>query len=223
VNFYELIPFLCKPTKRIVKYLALGDSYTIGEMVAPVENFPNQVCRLLQEAGVKIDPPRIIARTGWTTSELEEGIRADSSLEEIGHDHDLVTLLIGVNNQYRGLDVAEYEKEFGDLLNKAISYAGNDVRRVVVLSIPDWGVTPFAEGRNRENISAEIDLFNSANKRIAGRYHIYYIDITAWTREASVNPGLLASDGLHPSGAEYKRWAEKIVAYVKQGVPGTWT
>lgn len=202
-----------------MKYLAIGDSYTIGEQVAAEENFPNQVFRMLRDKGYGIAQPRIIATTGWTTDELEEGIRAAGIAGKIETDQDLVTLLIGVNNQYRGRDVEEYRKEFEDLLLQAVRFAGNNKERVIVLSIPDWGVTPFAGGRDREQIAREIDLYNAANKAVAEKHHIYYVDITPWTREAAKDVSLLTSDGLHPSGREYRRWAEKIVERVIRVYP----
>lgn len=192
-------------------YLALGDSYTIGEKVTSSENFPNQVFAELKDK-INIEAPRIIATTGWTTDELEAGIVDANKKEALLSNYDFVTLLIGVNNQYRGRDVENYKTEFKELLKKAIQFAGNRNERVAVLSIPDWGVTPFAEGRDREKISEEIDMYNRANQKIAARYNIYYINITPWTREAANDPTLLAEDGLHPSGKEYQRWAKKIAS-----------
>lgn len=199
-------------TKKIYHYLALGDSYTIGEAVAPQDNFPNQVAAMLQSDTAIFDN-RIIARTGWTTDELESGIEAAQQEEPLRSSYDFVSLLIGVNNQYRGRSLENYKKEFEALLKKAIGFAGNKSERVVVLSIPDWGVTPFAENRDRAQISAEIDAYNSAGKEITIRYHIHYIDITTWTREAVADLSLLTTDGLHPSAKEYKRWAEKVSEY----------
>lgn len=196
-------------------YLAIGDSYTIGESVAPAENFPNQAVQLLQKENSVTIEARIIAKTGWTTDELEAGIIAADKEEPLQPSYDFVSLLIGVNNQYRGRSVEEYKPEFEALLKKAIRLAGNKARHVVVLSIPDWGITPFAEGRNRSQIAAEIDAYNKANKEIALQYNIHYIDITSWTREAATDHSLLAADGLHPSGKEYKRWAVAMSKYLK--------
>jgi lysophospholipase L1-like esterase len=198
-------------TDMTYHYLALGDSYTIGEMVQPQENFPNQVVKMMTNNSVELE--RIIAKTGWTTDELEAGIVASNSNKPLLSSYDFVSLLIGVNNQYRDRSVDNYKSEFEELLRKAISYAGNRADHVVVLSIPDWGVTPFANGRDREQIAKEIDAYNAANKQIALQYNVHYIDITPWTREAATDNSLLASDGLHPSGKEYKRWAEKIAAF----------
>lgn len=195
-------------------YLALGDSYTIGEMVEPKDNFPNQVVAMLKKDAA-FEPARIIAKTGWTTDELEAGIKASAKETPIHTSYDFVTLLIGVNNQYRGRTVENYIPEFEELLKKAIGYAGGRPDHVVVISIPDWGATPFAAGRDRQQVAEEIDAYNKANKKIAKQYNIYYIDITPWTREAANDNSLLAGDGLHPSGKEYRRWAEKIAAFFK--------
>ncbi len=194
-------------------YLALGDSYTIGQSVPATENFPNQVVSMLLNNAKPFLPARIIAKTGWTTDELETGISAANTEIPLRQTYDFVSLLIGVNNQYRGRTVINYQSEFEALLKKAIAFAGNKPEKVVVLSIPDWGVTPFANGRDRAQIAIEIDAYNSANKQIAQQYNVHYIDITPWTREAATDNTLIASDGLHPSGKEYKRWAEKIAAF----------
>jgi lysophospholipase L1-like esterase len=197
-----------------MKYLALGDSYTIGEQVPAEQNFPNQLYRILNSKGIPMQAPRFIAVTGWTTDELLEGIRAADLAEPIPADHDLVSLLIGVNNQYRDRDPGNYGDEFETLLMKALQYAGGDPKKVVVLSIPDWGVTPFAEGRDRARITAAIDEFNRVGESLARKHHIYYINITAWTREAAGDATLLTGDKLHPSGKEYARWAGRVADYV---------
>lgn len=196
-------------------YLALGDSYTIGEMVSGAENFPNQVAAQLQKTAPAFQQPRIIAKTGWTTDELAAGITAAQAADPLRSSYDFVTLLIGVNNQYRGRSADSYRPEFEQLLNQAIAFAGGRAERVVVLSIPDWGITPFANGRDRAQIGREIDAYNAVNKAVALQYRVNYINITPWTREAATDPSLLASDGLHPSGKEYQRWAEKVSAYFK--------
>jgi len=196
-------------------YLALGDSYTIGESVATAENFPNQVLSIIKNDLGTIEPVRIIAKTGWTTDELEKGIVAANAVETLRTSYDFVSLLIGVNNQYRGRDVNNYKIEFEALLKIAIQFAGNKSDHVVVVSIPDWGATPFANGSDRKKIASEIDAYNEANKKIAEQYHVHYIDITAWTREAVNNKTMVAGDGLHPSGKEYKRWAQKIAEFFR--------
>ena len=201
-----------EPAKKSHSLLALGDSYTIGEQVENRLNFPNQLVGLLNQKGFDFSLPEIVAKTGWTTDELQGAIK-EANLDK---NYDFVTLLIGVNNQYRGRPVNDYTPEFEALLEQAIQFAGNHTDHVIVLSIPDWGVTPFAgvQGRDRQQVAKEIDTYNEANRRIADRYHVHYIDITAWTREAATDHSLLATDGLHPSAKEYKRWAEKITAWI---------
>lgn len=202
------------PGAKAYYYLALGDSYTIGESVPALENFPNQSGALFRTDSSYLIT-RIIARTGWTTDELETGIRLSDAATPLRPAYDFVSLLIGVNDQYRGRTVETYKPAFEELLKKAIRFAGNRPERVIVLSIPDWGVTPFAEGRDRDQIAREIDAYNAANRQIAGLYNIYYVDITPWTREAAGDRSLLAPDGLHPSGIEYRRWADKVVAWMR--------
>ncbi len=196
-------------------YLALGDSYTIGESVPAAENFPHQVVSILKSDSAVIEPVRIIAKTGWTTDELEKGIVAANASDPLRPSYDFVSLLIGVNNQYRGRDVNNYTIEFEGLLKKAIQFAGNKADHVVVVSIPDWCATPFANGSDRKKIAFEIDAYNEANKKIAAQYHVHYINITAWTRESAADRTLVADDGLHPSGKEYKRWANKIADFFR--------
>ena len=192
-------------------YLALGDSYTIGESVPLTDNFPNQTVSLVKSGGVDFKPAEIVAQTGWTTDELQNRINNYT----FKPPYDIVTLLIGVNNQYRGRSVENYKPEFEKLLKQAIQFAGNKADHVIVLSIPDWGVTPFASGRDRDQIASEIDAYNAANKLISDQYKVHYIDITPWTREAANDISLLANDGLHPSAKEYKRWAEKLSEKIK--------
>ena len=194
------------------KYLALGDSYTIGEKVEEKDNFPNQTITLLNQSGKRFEEATIIAKTGWTTDELQEklaGVR-------LAIPFDIVTLLIGVNNQYRGRPADEYAVQFEQLLQQAIGYAGGKNQHVIVLSIPDWGVTPFAADRDRIKIAEEIDLFNSINKKITAKYKVHYIDITPYTREATSDPLLVAEDGLHPSGKDYKRWAVLVAKKIRE-------
>lgn len=186
-----------------VRYLALGDSYTIGESVQEAERFPNQLASLLSPEGVSTEVT-IIARTGWTTDELWEGIQART----VEPPYDLVSLLIGVNNQYRGYDINQYREEFIFLLNKAIEYAGGDAQRVIVFSIPDWGVTPFAAGRDASKIAAEIDAFNQVNLEESQKAGVHYVDVTPVSRQAVDDKTLIASDGLHPSVSMYAQWAE---------------
>jgi len=198
-------------TKTSYSLLALGDSYTIGESVPPNDNFPNQATQLVKSPEYDFKPAEIVAKTGWTTDELQNSINNHSFTPP----YDIVTLLIGVNNQYRGQPVDNYKPEFESLLKQAIQFAGNKADHVIVLSIPDWGVTPFASGRDRDQIAREIDAYNAANKTISEQYKVHYIDITPWTREAASDLSLLAPDGLHPSAKEYKRWAEKLADKIK--------
>ena len=196
-------------------YLALGDSYTIGEMVPAAENFPNQTISILRGDSLNFHPARIIAKTGWTTDELEAGIVAANAADPLHSSYDFVSLLIGVNNQYRGRSLDDYKPQFEALLKKAIQFADGKAGHVIVLSIPDWGVTPFAQGRDRPQIAREIDAYNAANKSIAQQYKVHYVDITPGTREAVNDTTLLAADGLHPSGKEYTKWAKAVAAIIK--------
>ena len=198
--------------KTTYSYLALGDSYTIGESVPATDNFPNQTVQLLKNSGYDFKPAEIIAKTGWTTDELQNNINSRS----LNTSYDIVTLLIGVNNQYRGRSIDAYKPEFENLLKQAIQFAGNKTDHVIVLSIPDWGITPFAAGRDKDQIAKEIDAYNAANKTISEQCKVHYIDITSWTREAANDPLFVAPDGLHPSAKEYKRWAEKVSAITMQ-------
>jgi lysophospholipase L1-like esterase len=193
-------------------YLALGDSYTIGEGLPLYESFPYQLVQLLRSSGMHVNSAEIIAKTGWTTDELQAGI----SKTVFQDAYDFVTLLIGVNNQYRARPAAAYATEFEALLNQSIRFAGNKRDSIFILSIPDWGITPFAEGKDRAAISREIDEFNTVNKAIAGKYSIPYIDITPGTREAASDKTLLAADQLHPSAKEYARWANKLAAAIQK-------
>jgi lysophospholipase L1-like esterase len=186
-----------------MRFLALGDSYTIGEAVAPEERWPVLLAALLRAEGLDVDEPVIIARTGWTTDELNAGI--DQAAPE--GTYDLVSLLIGVNNQYRRRSLDQYRQQFVGLLERAIAFAGGDASRVLVLSIPDWGVTPFAGGQDRQRIAGDIDRFNLANQEEAARLGARYIDVTPSSRQAASDRSLLASDGLHPSGRMYAQWA----------------
>ena len=198
--------------QKTLAYLALGDSYTIGESLPLEDNFPHQTVALLRKKGISITAPEIVAKTGWTTDELMDAITKRS----LKSNYDYVSLLIGVNNQYRGRDIATYQKEFEQLLLQAIQFAGGKPEHVFVLSIPDWGATPFAEGRDSEKIEREIDQFNAANLKIAQQYKVPYLEITVGTREAKQDLSLVAEDKLHPSKKEYARWAEKLSRAIEQ-------
>lgn len=188
----------------MIPFLALGDSYTIGEGVLPGERWPDHLVRLLATRGIEVAPPRIIATTGWTTDELQAGIDA----AELTPPYGLVSLLIGVNNQYRGRGIDEYREQFRRLLAQAVTLAGGVPDRVLVLSIPDWGATPFAEGRDRARIGAEIQRFNAVNRDETGRAGARHVDILPASRLAAHSPHLTAPDGLHPAGPMYLLWAE---------------
>ncbi|RJP51643.1 MAG: SGNH/GDSL hydrolase family protein [Anaerolineaceae bacterium] len=190
----------------MTRFLALGDSYTIGEGVPEPERWPNQLEERLRARGYSVDVSTI-ARTGWTTGELLEAMRATPPTGRYG----LVSLLIGVNNQYRGLSLDAYRAEFSRLLDGAIQLADGKPRSVIVLSIPDWSVTPFAAGRDYSQISAQIDAFNAVNREISQQADVHYVDVTPASRLASGDPSLLASDQLHPSGRMYSHWAELIL------------
>lgn len=195
-------------------YLALGDSYTCGESVPSEQAFPYQLVEQLRQKSVNIANPKIIAVTGWTTGELQAGITA----EDIQDTFDVVTLLIGVNNQYRGSEkgytLDDYKTEFAELLQTAIRFAGGQPDRVIVVSIPDWGVTPSGAGRDRAKIAAEIDEYNAANKAETERQAARYADITALSRQAASNDSLIAIDRLHFSGPMYAMWVQKILPLV---------
>lgn len=199
-----------------ITYLALGDSYTLGESVDSAQRWPVQLADALAAGGAAIQEPVIVARTGWTTDELAKGIEE----EDIQGTFDMVSLLIGVNNQYRGRDREEYRAQFQGLLSRATALAGGDPGRVLVLSIPDWGVTPFAEGRDRARISREIDAFNEINRTESRDAGAGYLDITSVSREAAADPTLVAPDGLHPSGVMYSRWADAALP-LALGILGT--
>ncbi len=198
-------------TRASMTYLALGDSYTIGEGVAPAGRWPMQLADALRERGVAIDDPRIVARTGWTTDELSAAIAAEFDEGKAGASpptFGFVTLLIGVNNQYRGRDVDNYAVEFEALLDRAIGFAGDRHDRVMVLSIPDWGVTPFAVGSGRDTvrIAQELDAYNAAARAICERRGVAFVDIAPVSRERGAAAKMLADDGLHPSAMMYSEW-----------------
>ncbi len=194
-----------------LSYLALGDSYTIGEGVAEAERWPVQLVTRLRIAGIQIADPHIIARTGWTTGELIAGIK---TADPQGPYH-LATLLIGVNNQYRGLAMTDYRHEFRDLLQQAIQLIAGEPGCIVVLSIPDWSVTPFAEGRDRAQIATEIDLFNQINREETVKQGARYVDITPLSRTAVSDPQLITKDGLHPSAKMYAAWVTQVLPVLR--------
>ncbi|HVE60873.1 MAG TPA: SGNH/GDSL hydrolase family protein [Chitinophagaceae bacterium] len=189
--------------------LSLGDSYTIGEGVLLHKSFPYQVVQLLRKKGLDVTAPEIIAKTGWTTDELSSAIENYSFLPK----YNFVSLLIGVNNQYRGRSVEQYKTEFENLLKQAILLAHGKKDHVIALSIPDYTITPFAQSQSSvtNKTASEIDLYNSVNKAVSLQYKVKYVDITHGTRKAEKDTSLLTTDGLHPSEKEYGRWAKMIV------------
>jgi len=193
--------------RRTARILALGDSYTIGEAVPEDARWPVRLAALLRARSVEVAPPEIVAQTGWTTDELARGIDAAQPRGPF----DVVTLLIGVNNQYRGRPSSEYRDQLRDLLARAVAFAGGTSDRVIVLSIPDWSVTPFAEGSDRERVAREIEEFNAINLAEASRVGARYVDVTPISRRAAREPELIAGDGLHPSGDMYDEWARAVL------------
>jgi lysophospholipase L1-like esterase len=205
------LPVIPVPT-TVKKYLALGDSYTIGQGVAPAESFPVQTRNWLAANGITgIADPQIIAATGWTTANLQAAIATKNPSGPFA----AVSLLIGVNDQYQGLDTAGYRTRFTQLLEKSISLANNLPAHVFVLSVPDYSVTPFAAYMDKEKITREIDEFNEINKQVSTIYNVQYLDITPLSRDLKNDPSLICFDGLHPSGLEYKLWAERLGAKIK--------
>ena len=202
--------------QKSLTYLALGDSYTIGEGVELSDRYPVQ---LVQEwnktAKNQFASPLIIAKTGWTVDELEAGIQATPTAAE---GYDLVTLLIGVNNQYRGRTVESYAQNFEKMLLRAIAFARGNKAHVIVLSIPDWGVTPFAisKGVNPTQVANQIDAYNETKKAICAKNGVKYIDITAEYRIAGALPEGVVADELHPSSLIYKSWMEKLLLEVQK-------
>jgi lysophospholipase L1-like esterase len=192
-------------------YLALGDSYTIGEGVKPAEAWPAQLAIQLTQQGFPTELEQTIATTGWTTDELQKAIKQADPY----NNYQLVSLLIGVNNQYRGYDEAVYRHEFEALLQQAIYFANKKTEGVFVLSIPDWGVTPYAEGKDRKQIAREIDLYNSIAQEICHRQGIAFYNITELTRQ---HPTWVVGDNLHPSASMYSAWVSLIQPYVVKQV-----
>lgn len=203
----NVTPTSQNPQNSKKTYLALGDSYTIGESVSPSERFPEILVKRLQEQDIAYDTPKIIARTGWTTGELIEAIKA----ENVQGNFNLVTLLIGVNNQYRGLSVEDYRKELKELLQTALAFASYNAGNVRVISIPDWGVSPFAEGRDLQQISREINAFNAVKKEETQKLNIPFVNITEITRSALNQEQYFALDGLHFSKEMHELWVNEIL------------
>jgi len=199
-----------------VRMLALGDSYTIGQSVGLSERWPHQFVAELRLKGVMADDPDYIATTGWTTKNLLQGIETKLNPDK---DYNLVSILIGVNNQYQGIAISSYEPDLKEITERALAIVNNDVSRVFMLSIPDYAYTPFGGGS--PTISQEIDAYNAINKKVAAFYKISYTDITGISRQGLINSQLVANDGLHPSGVQYSEWVLKLLPKLKisQTVP----
>jgi len=196
-------------------YLALGDSYTIGEMVPESQRWPVQLVNRLNENGFKVAPPKIIAKTGWTTGNLLNAMRSELNYTR---KFDLVSILIGVNNQYQGKTIEEYEEELREIFNLALNHSKRREKGVFALSIPDYGVTPFGE-ENAETIRQEIDEFNAVFKKVAKEFEVDFYNITPISREAERDADLIAEDGLHPSGLMYRYWVDEIIDEIPQMLP----
>jgi len=189
-----------------VRYLALGDSYTVGEGVPSEDQWPRQLVTMLRERGVTVSGLEMIARTAWTTDELLDAIDAAPP----GGKFDLVSLMIGVNDQYRARPVAEFEREFRNVFKRALSFAGR-ASNLIVLSIPDWGAAPFADGQDRARISGEIEAYNDRGRAITGEARAHWVDVTRSSLRMAEDRSLAVEDGLHPSGVMYREWAEFVL------------
>jgi lysophospholipase L1-like esterase len=208
----ENVPGATTDTSGVKTYLALGDSYTFGQSVSDNQRLPVQVSVQLNGLGVKVSAPEIIARSGWTTGNLLDKLNTEPPRLT---NYNIVTLLIGVNNQYQGRSQDEYRQQFTELVTKAIEYADNNSDRVFILSIPDWSVMPFANNSNRDLISKQIDSFNVINKQISLQKKVHYTDITDLSRLAATDPSLIAGDGLHPSGDQYRMWVNRLAPTIR--------
>ena len=196
----------------MLRYLALGDSYTIGEGVSDEERWPAYLVRMLASRGVQVGPPYYVAQTAWTTDELSDAIDAAKPAGPF----DLVTLLIGVNDQYRSRPVSSFEGEFTTLVKRSVAFAGKRPDRTIVISIPDWGATPYADGRDRALIGREITAYNTKAESIVRKFGAHWVDVTESSRAMLQEPELAVADKLHPSGEMYRRWAE-LIAPVAEG------
>ena len=209
LSLFILISCAEKKTPPQQTFLALGDSYTVGIGVDQSESWPFQLIKKLAAESIIIAPPRVIAENGWTTIDLKKAID-EAALD---FPYDWVSLLIGVNNQYDGKSIAAFQNEFEQLLSQAILFAGSKKENVFVISIPDWGKTPFAKERDREQIALEIDNFNQVIYEQCIRVGVAFIDITPLSRTIDTHPAFIAEDGLHPSGQQYKAWIDEIVPF----------
>jgi lysophospholipase L1-like esterase len=198
------------------RFLALGDSYTAGEGVKPERSWPAWLAQRLRVEGFAVADPQMIARTGFTCDELLVALRSALREQRVAPTYDLVTLLSGVNDQYRGLRVAQWRPVFVALLEEALRLAGDHAHRIVVISVPDWGATPFAKDRDRSAIAAAIDELNNVERLLALATGAHWVDVTDLGRDAAGDPSLLAADGLHPSASLYERWVERLLPVTRQ-------
>ena len=198
----------------MLRYLALGDSYTIGEGVEDQERWPTLLAAMLADRGILVGPPHYVAQTAWTTDELSDAIDAARPAGPF----DLVTLLIGVNDQYRARPVSAFVGEFSTLVKRSIAFAGARPERTIVVSIPDWGATPFAAGRDRDLIGREVAAYNTKAESIARKLGAHWVDVTEASRAMLTDETLVATDGLHPTGAMYRRWAELIAPVAERAL-----
>jgi len=208
-----LVSASCRATRSGVRYLALGDSYTCGQSVEQQDSFPFQLLRAAQSKGIDMADPQVVAETGWTTRNLIMGLN-QAKLE--GSRFDLVTLAIGVNNQFNGMSLVEYGRQFEMLLDSAVALAGGRPSRVIVLSIPDWGVTPYAakSGRDLKSVAPQINAFNAKAQAICAAKKVAFVDVTGISRQAASDPSLITTDGLHPSGKQYALWVQALLPKV---------
>ena len=209
ICFLFLIFLGCNKEIPPQSYLALGDGYTVGESVSKSERWPDQLVASLANENIFLNAPEIIAKKGWATDELQEGI----NLAPLNYPYDWVSLLIGVNNQYHGKSIEEFESKFHNLLSQAILFSGNRKERVFVLSIPDWGAMPYVIDNEVQKIATEIDAFNQVIYKLCAKENVQFIDITPLSRKVSDYPNWIAKDGLHPSGIQYSKWVLEILPY----------
>ena len=199
-----------------MRFLALGDSYTIGEGVSEDERWPSQLVARLLDDGIAITDLRIIARTAWTVDELADAIDAENPRGPF----DLVSLMVGVNDQYRSRPVDAFAPEYAQLLDRARAFAGGRASRTIAISIPDWGVTPYAAGRDRQRIASEIEAYNARSRELAARAGVHWVDVTPSSRAVLDDPTLVTADGLHPAGTMYARWAGLIAPVARAALLG---